>query len=171
MKQPVFLTILFAGLFSMVSVTVSGQENNRTTFDRNEFWVKRNAFITSEIGLTSDEAVKFIPVENEYKQKQFESGRDCRRLTQENQNKKNMTNAEYLKMIDCYLENRMKEVQLEKEYFEKFKKILSPAKLCKYQQADAKFMREYVIVRRPSENRNNNNNRNTDRNNSNNRSR
>ena len=148
----------------MATVSVSGQANDRRTFDRNEFWIKRNAFITAETGLTSEEALKFIPLENEYKTKLFESGRDCRRLTQEIQTKKNTSDTECMKMIDCYLENRLKEAHLEKEYYEKFKKILSPQKLYKYQQADARFMREYVIVRRPNENRNSDNNRNTDRN-------
>ena len=164
MNKPCFLTYLIAVLFNMVTITASGQANDSPTFDRNDFWVKRNAFISAEIGLTTEEAVKFIPVENEFKTKLFESGRDCRRMTQESQKKRNLTDAEYMKMINCYLDNRLKEAQLEKEYFEKFKKILSPQKIYKYQQADAKFTREFVIVRRPSEQRPNNNNRNTDRN-------
>ena len=171
MRKPVFLIFLATVLFNMVDSTVFGQANNRSMFDRNEFGVRRNAFLVAEIGLSAEEAGKFIPLENEFKQKFFEIGQDCRRLTQESQNKRNMTDAEYVKMIDCYLENRLKEAQLEKEYFEKFKKIITPEKICKYQQADTRFTREFVIVRRPSGDRNNENNRGGDRNNNNNRTR
>jgi len=167
MKKHVFLTFAVAVIFSMVGVMVSGQTNTRRTFDRNDFWDRRNVFLTAEIGLTTEEVSKFIPLENEFKMKLFEIGRDCRRLTQESQAKKNISDAEYMKAIDCYLENRLKEAQLEKDYFEKFKKILKPEKLYKYHQADAKFSREYVIVRRPAGERDNDNNRNSDRNNTN----
>ena len=160
MKKTVFLTFIVAVLFSMVDITVSGQTNARQTFNREAFNIRRNNFITSEIGLTTEEASRFIPLENEFKLKLLEIGLDCRRLTRESQNNKKMSDAEYTKVIECYLDTRLKEAQLEKEYYEKFKKILSPEKIYKYQQADIKFSREYAIVRRPTGNRNNDNNRN-----------
>ena len=101
--------------------------------------------------MSPDEAAKFIPLENEFKQKVFDVGRDCRTLTRESREKAKQSDAEYLKLIDCYLDNRIKEAQLEKEYFEKFKKILKPEKLYKYREADAKFSRELIVImRRPN---------------------
>ena len=170
-KKIVYLPFIVAVIFSMVDITVSAQTNERRAFNRADFGVKRNAFITSEMGLTSEETKNFIPLENEFKIKLFEIGRDCRRLTRESQNNKKISDAEYTKMIECYIDTRLKEAQIEKEYYEKFKKILTPEKIYKYQQADLKFSREYVIVRRSNENRNNDNNRNNNRNNNNNRSR
>jgi hypothetical protein len=143
----------------MVDMAVSGQTDERLAFNREDFLVRRNAFITAEIKLTAEEARRFIPLENEFRLKLFEIGRDCRRLTRESQDKKTMSDAEYRKLIDCYLETRQKEAQLEKEFYEKFNKILRPEKLYKSQQADAKFSREYVIVRRPAGDRGNMNNR------------
>ena len=169
MKKYVFLTFIVIVIVGIVDMPVSGQANTRQTFNRNDFLGRRNAFIIAEIGLTTEETSKFIPLENEFKMKLFETGRDCRRLTQEIQNKRNITDAEYVRMIDCYLENRLKEAQLEQEYVEKFKKILSPEKIFKYQQADTKFSQEFIIIRRPVGDRNNDNNRN--RNNNNNRPR
>ena len=172
MKKHVFLTFIVAVLFNLVDMTASGQTNRPQAFNREDFGARRNTFITTEVGLTAEEASKFIPLENEFKMKLFEVGRDCRRLMRENQDKKTMSDAEYLKQIECYLDTRLKEAQLEKEYYEKFKKILSPGKLFKYQQADAKFSREFVIIRRAPEDRNNGNrNNNRGNNNSNNRPR
>ena len=166
MRKRILWIFIATVMFSMADLTVSGQTNVRQTFNREDFGARRNAFITAEAGLTAEEAGKFIPLENEFKQKLFEVGRDCRRLTREGQNKQKMSDAEYKKLIDCHLETRLKEAQLEKEYFEKFTKVLSPEKLYKYHLADAKFSRELVIERRPSGDRNSNrnNNRNSDTN-------
>lgn len=168
MKKHVFLIFTVAVLFTMVDRTASGQDNRPQAFNREDFGARRNTFITTEAGLTAEEAGKFIPLENEFQMKLFEVGRDCRRL-RESQNK--MSDAEYTKLIECYLDTRLKEAQLEKEYYEKFKKILSPEKLYKYQQAETRFRREFVIMRRPPGppgDRNNETNRNGNRNNNNN---
>ena len=148
MKKYILLILIVAVQLNKVDVSAQGQ-GNRQVFG-NDFWERRNTFIKVEVGLTDDEKNKFIPLENEFKQKIFEVGRECRNLARESQNKQKMTDAEYLKLIDCYLDNRIKEAQLEKEYFEKFKKILKPEKLFKYQEADAKFQRELVNMRRTS---------------------
>ena len=167
MRKHIFWIFIATVMFSMADLTVSGQTNVRQTFNRADFGARRNAFLTAEAGLTSEEAGKFIPLENEFKQKLFEVGRDCRMLMREGQNKQKMSDAEYKKLIDCHLETRIKEAQLEKEYFEKFNKLLSPEKLYKYHQADAKFSRELVIERRPAGDRENNRNSNRNTNNNN----
>ena len=38
----------------------------------------------------------------------------------------------------------MEEARLEKEYFERFKKILSVEKLSKYREAEAEFLRKFL---------------------------
>ena len=170
MKKIFLLSFIVAMQFNMVDVSAQRQQVRQS--DRqiigNDFWERRNMFIKAEIGLTADEAKEFIPLENEFKQKQLEVGRECRNLARESQNKQKMTDAEYLKLIDCYLDNRIKEAQIEKEYFEKFKRIIRPEKLHKYQEADAKFSRELINMRRmnPPQGRNNTN-RSEDRNNTN----
>ena len=160
MKKTFLLTFLVVVFLNIVDGLAQGQQRDNRPGLGNDFWEKRNAFIKAEIGLTADEEKKFIPLENEFKQKQFEVGRECRNLARESQNKQKMTDAEYLKLIDCYLDNRIKEAQVEKEYFEKFKQIIRPEKLHKYQEADAKFSRELVNNMRrmaPQQDRNNNN--------------
>ena len=164
MKKYLLLVFIMACLFNMFDVSAQTPSGNRQMFG-NEFQDRRNAFIKSEINLSVDEANKFIPLENEFKQKMLEVGQECRSLARENRNRQKMTDVEYLKLVDCSIETRLKEAQLEKEYFEKFKKILTPEKLYKYQEADAKFTREFINnVRNTLPNRNNPN-RPSDRNN------
>jgi hypothetical protein len=129
---------------AFVVISLHAQVDNRQRFDRQEFMTKHNAFITAEIGLTGDEAVEFIPMENQMKEKLFEIGNECRKLNREVRSRKSISDEMYLKLIDCNLETRLKELRLEKEYYEKFKKILSPEKLYRYQQAEFKFMREFM---------------------------
>ena len=47
-------------------------------------------------------------------------------------------------VIDECVSVNMRQAQLEKEYYEKFKKILSPKKLYRYKRAEGKFAREFM---------------------------
>ncbi|MDR3267956.1 MAG: hypothetical protein LBT83_02670 [Tannerella sp.] len=143
MKQHLFITCI-AVMLSGHFVTAQEQKDDAQKFDKQAFQAKRNAYITAEIGLTADEAAEFIPLDNELKQKQFEAGQECRKLIRISRSQETLSDAACLKLIDCSIETRIKEAQLEKEYYEKFKHILSPVKLYKYQEADFKFMKEFM---------------------------
>ncbi|MCE5224545.1 MAG: hypothetical protein LLG05_01640 [Porphyromonadaceae bacterium] len=143
--------ITFVTISFLLSVSVSAQENGqqRKHFDREAFQAKRNAFITAEVGLTPEEAALFIPLSDELKKKKFELGSSYRKYIKEMRSKKNPTDAEFTKAVDDYLNLCIKEAELEKEYAKKFKRILSPEKLYKYQGAELKFAREYMRGPKP----------------------
>ena len=140
-------------LFILIMVAVTGifltvmAQHDKGKFDREVFMAKRNAYITASAGLTADEAAAFIPIENEMQRKKFEIGRDCRKLARRSRSKEGLTEEEQQKLVDCTTETRLKEAKLEKEYHEKFKRILSVEKLYKYQEAEARFMREFMQER------------------------
>lgn len=113
-------------------------------FDKEAFLAKKNAFITAEMGLTPEEAAAFIPLCNEMQDKMFEVGRECRKETRKLWHNSNATDDDYLKVIDQCVDVKIKEAQLEKEYYEKFKQILPPKKLYKYKHAEGKFAREFM---------------------------
>lgn len=143
MRKIFFITfVTFSVLLCFDLSAQSGKEHKH--FDREAFEAKRNAFITAEVGLTPEEAAQFIPLSNELRQKKFEVGRGCRKLSREMHKKENPTNAEYTQVVDECLEVNLKEAQLEKEYYEQFKKILSPEKLYKYRIAEYKFARSFM---------------------------
>lgn len=141
---------IFIITFAMVSVmlcsAVQAQQENqgKKHFNREAFLAKRNAFIIAEVGLTPEEAEVFIPMCNELQEKKFELGRACRKLSREMYHKQHPTDAEYLKIVDGFVDLHIEEAKLEKTYFEKFKKILSPEKLFKYQLAEGKFARAFM---------------------------
>ncbi|MCD7936931.1 MAG: hypothetical protein LUG98_08735 [Tannerellaceae bacterium] len=153
--------ITFVAVLSLFSTTLYAQErdNGRSNgrFDRETFLVKRSAFITAELGLTPEEAAAFMPLCEELQKKKFEAGLQCRKLHREIRGKETTTDAEYTKAIDECLGVGITEAQLELEYYEKFKKILSPEKLYKYKHAELKFARDFMKEsgdRRKDENRN-----------------
>ena len=137
--------ITFVAISVLLSFNATAQEKKEQRhFDREAFEARRNAFITAEVGLTPEEAAQFIPLCNELRQKKFEVGRECRKLSKEIRHKENPTDADYNKVIDECLDVEIKEAQLEKEYFERFKKILSPEKVYKYRNAEYKFVRNFM---------------------------
>jgi len=122
--------------------------NERESINREEFTAKRNTYLTEKMSLTAEETAVFIPLDNELMRKKFEAGLDCRRLSHELNNKKEKTDEEYKKLLKCREEAKEKSERLDKEYFEKFKKVLSAEKLLKYQKADKEFMEEFFRNRR-----------------------
>ena len=137
--------ITFVAISVLLSFNATAQEKKEQRhFDREAFEARRNAFITAEVGLTPEEAAQFIPLCNELRQKKFEVGRECRKLSKDLKHNENATDADYLKVIDECVSVNIRQAQLEKEYYEKFKKILSPKKLYRYKRAEGKFAREFM---------------------------
>ena len=143
MNKIFFITFVACSVvFSFSAHAQSGKQHRN--FDREAFFAKKNAFITAEMGLTPEEAASFIPLCNELQEKMFEAGRECRKLSKDLKHNENATDADYLKVIDECVSVNMRQAQLEKEYYEKFKKILSPKKLYRYKRAEGKFAREFM---------------------------
>jgi hypothetical protein len=137
------IIITFEALFVLSSFGAFAQDRSEA-FDKGSFLSKRKAFITSELGLTPREVEQFIPLMEELQQKKFEAGQKCRKFSKELKQKSNPTDGDYLNTIDECLAAGLKEAELEKEYCEKFKKILSPEKLYKYKDVEFRFAREFV---------------------------
>lgn len=143
MNKIFFITfVAISVLLSLDAYAQGGKEHKH--FDREAFQAKRNAFITAEVGLTPEEAASFIPLYNELRQKMFDVGRGCRKFSKEMRSKENPTEADYTRAVNECLEVNIKEAQLEKEYYEMFRKILSPEKLYRYRNAEFKFARSYL---------------------------
>ncbi len=137
--------ITFATLLLMMPFCTYAQGGRQHgNFDRNAFIAKRNAFITSEVGLTSEEATAFIPLINELQQKMFDIGHEYRQMSRSLKQKADASDAEYTRTVEAGLNAELKQAQLQKEYYEKFKKILSPKKIYLYKRAELKFAREFM---------------------------
>jgi hypothetical protein len=89
------------------------------------------AYITERLQLTASEAEKFWPVYREYGQKR----RDLRNPFRDARK----AGADEKTLLDLDLKIKQQELDLEKEYSQRFEKIISPEKVVKLQQAEADF--------------------------------
>lgn len=135
-------------VFSYFPLSAQDQDQPpRGKFDIEGFKKKKADFIIENVGLTDSEAKAFIPLTNELMDKRFELNRAIRKESRELRNKSNKTNADYERLLDASSTAKIKEAQLEQEYLQKFKKVLSAEKIYKYKQAEAQYMKDMVDQR------------------------
>jgi hypothetical protein len=142
MKKSIFISLLICfSLVSAVSAQQSKDDKRKERFE--QFRAGRIAFITEKLKLTPKEAEAFWPLANELQEKKYELNKPLREERQEQRASQTaLTEADYLKIIDANADIRIQEARLNKEYLEKFKKILSAEKIFKYQKAEEDFMRQ-----------------------------
>lgn len=137
--------ILIVSLFLFTLMPLSAQQgNSKKQFDIEKFKKEKAEFLSKEIGLTDMEAKAFIPLVNELIDKKFQLNKSIRGETKSLRSKKERTDADYKKMIEASYDLRTKELELDKEYYIKFQKVLPAEKIYKYQRAETKFMRNMV---------------------------
>lgn len=144
------LFYIFVALTLLQGFNAIAQENTKEgkKFDMEAFESKKGAFLTAEMGLTPEEAAAFIPLCNELQRKKFELGQECRDKTRAVRKLQkagsSVPEINYSTAISACLEVRVKEAETEKEYYEKFLKILTPEKLYKYRDAEMRFGKMFM---------------------------
>ncbi len=109
-------------------------------------------FITKELNLTTAEAEKFWPIYNEMDGKMKELRQDCRKINKElRESEDKMTNDDAKKKLATLFENDQKELDLKKEYSEKFIKIIGEKRTLKLLSLEHEFRR--VLLERLKERR------------------
>lgn len=103
------------------------------------------AFITDELELTSEEAEKFWPIYNELEGKLKELRKANRKIQKEiDENYETLTNEDAKKKLETILENDKKEIDLRKEYSEKFSKVIGDKRTLKLLSLEHEFKRELL---------------------------
>ncbi|MEG2331276.1 MAG: hypothetical protein RSB62_03125 [Bacteroides sp.] len=108
-----------------------------------EFRAKQQAFITEKAALTKEEAAKFFPIYFELQDQKKQLNDEAWSLIRKGRNE-DTTEAEYNKILEKVYDTRIASDQLEKSYFEKFKKILSSKKIYMVHRAEMHFHRELL---------------------------
>lgn len=133
-------------MISFAEVNAQQSKQNKS-FNREAFESKKNAFITAEMKLTPEEAAAFIPLCNELQQKKFEVSQKCRDKKRDICKKEEPSSADYNQAINECLNSQIKEAEIEREYYAKFREVLTPEKLFKYKDAEMKFARMFIKER------------------------
>ncbi|WP_206984057.1 Spy/CpxP family protein refolding chaperone [Hymenobacter telluris] len=107
------------------------------------------AYITEKISLTQDQAQRFWPVYNEFTAKRRDLNRRMRETRTNDPDA--LSEAQVKESLTQALALRQQEVNLEKEYFDKFQKVLNIRQVGKLYQAERQFTKE--VIRRVADHR------------------
>ncbi len=100
------------------------------------------AFITTRVALTQDQAQKFWPVYNEFSTRRRELNRNGRLLRREVAD--GLTDQQIRDNFTQGFAVRQQELNLEKEYFDKFQKIISLRQVAQLFLAERDFTKEVI---------------------------
>ena len=132
-----FVSILCLFLFSMTfSLSISGHRPRK--FDPQQFEKRLHQYIATEAGLTPGEAAAFFPLFDEMQRKQrllFDKMRIYMHTNTDD-------NRASLKAIQAMDNNDLEIKKLQKEYHQKFCKVLPAGKVLQILKADDKFHRK-----------------------------
>jgi Skp family chaperone for outer membrane proteins len=107
-------------------------------------------FITNRLGLTTEQAPQFWATYNEFDEKKKELRKEFRKLTSESRSL--ASSDEKIKDdLRSILSVRQKEVDLEKDYFTKFLKIITPRQLAELYRTEQVFLQK--ILKQLNQNR------------------
>lgn len=109
----------------------------------------RIAFFTSRLSLTQDQAQRFWPLQNEFITRRRELNRTGRLLKHEQIAA--LTDQQIRDDLTQTYTTRQQELNLEKEYFDKFQKVLSLRQVAQLMTAERDFTREVIrrVARAP----------------------
>ncbi len=102
-------------------------------------------FITNKLELSAKEAQLFWPLYNEYNQKMDKLRKTKKSDFDDLKNKgENLSDREISTFMDEVFATRQKELDLQKEYFDKYAKVLPLKKVALLYQAENQFKRELL---------------------------
>ncbi|MBZ4676825.1 MAG: hypothetical protein JG782_1445 [Anaerophaga sp.] len=103
------------------------------------------AFLTERIGLSTEDAQKFWPVYNEMSEKMDELWKEKKEnIKKLYHSDESLSEAGKEAAIDEYINYELKKANLEKEYHEKFKKILTIDQVIKLYGAEHEFKKKML---------------------------
>jgi hypothetical protein len=135
-----FLRILFlSGLIAFsLPALVQAQAHNASRAERMEkIRTAKVAFIGERLALTAEQAQQFWPVYNEYEKKRHELRHKSRPFR--NVNLEDLSDQQMLEGIRAMQNGKQMELDLEKEYTDRFLKILPVRQVVQFHKAEREF--------------------------------
>lgn len=98
------------------------------------------AYLTKKLELSPEEAQGFWPIYNEYAKKK----KALRVARKERHNIQNVNDEQANELIDAMLEDKQKELDIERTYVNQFKQVLAPQKVIKLFVLERRFKEEML---------------------------
>ena len=148
MKNTFIITLSF---FMILSSSYLFGQNQDPENRKEQYEAQKIAFISKKVNFTVQEAQLFWPYYNELQQKRVELQKKKRKILQKiRQEKDEISDSELEKLSDELIQLRLKAVQAETAYHEKFKSVLPIKKVLRYYQSEEQFKTYFVRQMRNS---------------------
>lgn len=140
------MKVIYIGLIMLMGTTMTfAQGGGRgPQMDREKLQAARIAFLTNRLELDSETAKVFWPIFTEYDTEKSalskKYGTQKRALYTEGT--RNVTDENANKMLDIYLDQKQAELDLEKKYLSRFKKVLTLRQVWRVIRFDSDFRRD-----------------------------
>ena len=139
MKRLVLLLMMVVAVASL-----NAQDKRRhERLSPEQFQAKQQEYLTKVAELTDQEAKEFFPLYFEMKQKQKTVQDEAWKLFREGRSE-NAKEGSYKEINDAFIESQLNSARLEKEYLEKFRKVLPDKKIFKIKSAEMGFRKDMV---------------------------
>jgi hypothetical protein len=134
-----------SGGLMLLCLSASGQRPGDHEKRMEEYRAMKIAYFTENLGLTPQEAEKFWPLYNQYEQEKDKLRRNRMVRSKEFAEKADqLSEKEAEEIIDKYIENRQKELDLDVQFNADLKTILPARKIMKLYITEVQF-REYML--------------------------
>jgi len=140
MKSLLYSLLMLCLLAAIPAVAQPGASSRQARMSQLEN--AKIAYITEKISLSQDQAQRFWPVYNDFTAKRRDLNRRMRELR--TNNPEAFSDAQIKENLIQVLAIRQQEVNLEKEYFDRFQKVLSIRQVSQLYQAERQFTKEVI---------------------------
>lgn len=132
------------GLLALLIAPMAYAQPGGQKMKREKVEAMRIAYITEHVEITPSEAEKFWPLYNEYMEKN-KSNKDAMRDFHQKMRSNERSDKELEELMMQRFDTELAELELKKEYHQKYMKLLSATKVAKLYHAEQEFKR--VLVR------------------------
>lgn len=142
-------TLLLAAFFLLITSMAQAQDggfgprpDGRRAERLGQLENAKIAFISSRVSLTQEQAQRFWPLYNEFSTKRRDLNRNGRLLRRDITD--SMTDPQIRDNMQQSFAVRQQELNLEKEYFDKFQKVISLRQVAQLLNAERDFTKEVI---------------------------
>jgi hypothetical protein len=136
------------GLNLIAITSTFAQPDNRHNMSKDEMQAKKVSFIANELELNTEEAQRFWPVYNEYQAEieliRKEQMDNMKLMVDARRTGTALSDTQIEKMMTTRFANQSKLLEIEKRYYERFKKVLPLEKVARFYAAEERFKVEML---------------------------
>src|SRR5688572_21292977 len=127
-------------LFALFAIAFSAQAQGKHGGKRHDkIDAARTAYLTDKMNLSQEQSQKFWPIYNEYEAKRKELRHKAHPFKKQNIDA--LTDAQLKEQLNQMFDARLLEINLDKEYAEKFQKVISVRQLAAMYKGEKEFMK------------------------------